>query len=148
MIATAHTPSSSYLLPSTSVSDISSIHEDEVTLIDLLGAEEIPVELGLVFLPPKIQWLYQAYQVVQKEVQSHSPEFTVGFALGTNSRERGNRYWMPTPYPQPHMRQRKVYMADKQKQRYKNIYNPDLDHHYDLYLRPCSYLRNLCSYPY
>ena len=39
-------------------------------------------------------------------------------------------------------------MADERKQRYEDDYNPDLDHHYNLYLRPHSYLRSLCSYPY
>ena len=72
----------------------------------------------------------------------------VGFALGTNGRERGNRYRTPTPYPRRHTRQRKVYVADQRKQRYEDSYDPDLDHHYDLYLRSRSYLRNLRSYPY
>ena len=44
-------------------SDINSIHEEEA-LIDLLSTDEIPLELGLVFLLPEIQQLYQAHQVV------------------------------------------------------------------------------------
>ena len=45
-ITTACTPSS--LCPShlSSNSDILSIHKDEEALVDLLGAEEIPLELG------------------------------------------------------------------------------------------------------
>ena len=46
------------------------------------------------------------------------------------------------------MRQRKVYVADERKQRYEDNYDPDLDHYYDLYLRPHSHLRNLRKYPY
>ena len=134
--------------PLSSGSDVQSTHEEEEALVDLLGADKIPLKLGLVFLPPEIQRLYQAYQVAWREALSHSPEFTVGFALGTNGRERGNRYQMPTPYPRHRTRQRKVYVADKHKQRYKDAYNPDLDHYYDLYLRSCSYLHTLWSYPY
>ena len=68
--------------------------------------------------------------------------------MGTNGRERGNRYRMPTPYPRRCTRQRKVYVADEHKQRYEDSYDPDLDHHYDLYLRPHSHLRRLQKYPY
>ena len=85
---------------------------------------------------------------MQQEAQSHLLEFTVGFALGTNSRERGNRYRTPTPYPRRCTRQKKVYVADEHKQRYKEAYNPDLDHYYNLYLRPRFYLRRLRTYPY
>ena len=72
----------------------------------------------------------------------------VGFALGTNGREKDNRYCTPTPYPHHCTRQRKVYIADEHKQRYEEAYDSDLDHHYNLYLRPCSYLWKLQSYPY
>ena len=147
-ITTAQSPSSPRPSHLSLGSDVNSTHEDEEALVDLLSADEIPLELGLVFLPPEIQQLYQAHQVAQREAQSHSPEFTVWFALGTNSRERGNKYHMPTPYPRCHTRQRKVYIVDKHKQRYKDSYDLDLDHHYDLYLHPCSHLRKLCSYPY
>ena len=75
----------------------------------------------LVFLPPKIQHLYQAHQVARREVQSHSMEFIVGFALGTNSRGRGNRYRTPTSYPKCCTRQRKVYIANKKKEGLKMI---------------------------
>ena len=129
-------------------SDVQSTHEEEEALIDLLGADKIPLELSLVFLPPEIQCLYQAHQIARWEALSHSPEFTVGFALGTNGRERCNRYQTPTPYPRRHTRQGKVYVADEHKQRYKDAYDPDLDHYYDLYLRSCSYLHTLWSYPY
>ena len=139
-IATAPTPSSCHPSHSSLGSDINSIHEDEEALVDLLGANEIPLELGLVFFPPEIQCLYQAHQVVRREAQSHLPEFTVGFALGTNGRERGNRYQTSTPYPHCHTRQKKVYIADKHRQRYEDTYDPDLDHHYDLYLHPHSHL--------
>ena len=64
VIATTHTSSSSHCLPLTLASDVISIHEDEEALEDLLGADKIPLELGLVFLPPEIQHLYQAHQVV------------------------------------------------------------------------------------
>ena len=99
VITTAHIPS--FPCPShlSSGSDVLSIHKDEEALVDLLNAEEIPLKLGLVFLPPEIQQLYQAHQVARREAQSHSPEFTVGFTLGTNGRERGNRYRTSTPYP-------------------------------------------------
>ena len=147
-IATAHTPSSLRPSHSSSGSEVLSIHKNKEALVDLLGADEIPLELSLVFLPPEIQWLYQAYQVARREVQSHSPEFIVGFALGTNGRERGNRYRTPTPYPRRRTRQKKVYVADEHRQRYKETYDPDLDHHYDLYLRPRSHLRKLRKYPY
>ena len=140
MITTAPTPSSHRPSPSSSGSEVLSIHEEDEALVDLLGADEILLELGLIFLLPEIQWLYQAHQVARREAQSHSPEFTIGFALGTNGRERGNSYRTPTPYPHRRTRQRKVYIVDEHKQRYKDSYNPDLDHHYDLYLRPCSYL--------
>ena len=148
VIATAPTPSSHRPSPSSLGSEVLSIHEEDEALVDLLGADEIPLELGLIFLPPEIQRLYQAHQVARQEAQSHSPEFIIGFALGTNGRERGNRYHTPTPYPHRRTRQRKVYIADKHKQRYEDSYNPDLDYHYDLYLRPCSYLRKLRTYPY
>ena len=147
-IAIAHTPSSHRPSPSSSGSDVNSIHEDDEALVDLLSAEEIPLELGLIFLPPEIQRLYQAHQVAQREALTHSPAHEVGFALGTNGRERGNRYHTPTPYPRCRTRQRKVYMADERKQRYEDTYDPDLDHHYDLYLRSKSYLRTLRSYSY
>ena len=98
-IATAHTPSFHHPSPSSSGSDVISIHEEEEALVDLLGAEEIPMELGLVFLPPEIQHLYQAHQVAQQEVLTHPPAHKVEFTLGTNGRERGNRYRTPTPYP-------------------------------------------------
>ena len=124
-------------------SEVLSIHEEDEALVDLLGADEIPLELGLVFLPPEIQCLYQEHQVVRREALSHSPAHEVGFALGTNSRERHNRYRMPTPYPCRHTRQRKVYVADAHKQRYEEAYDPDLDHYYNLYLHPRSYLRRL-----
>ena len=62
-ITTAPTPSSRH--PSSSIlgSEVLSIHEEDETLVDLLGADKIPLELGLVFLPPEIQRLYQAHQV-------------------------------------------------------------------------------------
>ena len=63
-IATVHTPLSPCCSPLTLASNIPSIHKDEEALVDLLGAEEIPLELSLVFLPPEIQHLYQAHQVV------------------------------------------------------------------------------------
>ena len=148
VITTTHTSSSPHPSHSSLGSDILSIHENKEALVDLLGADEILLELGLVFLPPEIQWLYQAHQVAQREAQSHSPEFTVGYALGTNGRERGNRYRMPTSYPQRHTRQRKIYIADDHKKRYKDAYDPDLDYYYDLYLRPRSYLQKLRTYPY
>ena len=134
---------SSHLLL-TSASEVLSIHENEVALEDLLGAEEIPLELGLVFLPPEIQCLYQEHQVAWREVLSHSPAHEVGSTLDTNSRKRGNRYRTPMLYLIRHTR--KVYVADEHKQQYKESYDPNLDHHYDLYLCPHSYLRNLCSY--
>ena len=142
-IATAQSLSSRHPSLSSSGSDVNSIHKDDEALVDLLGAEEILLELGLVFLPPEIQQLYQAHQVARREAQSHSPEFSIGFALGTNGRERGNRYRTPTPYPRCRTRQRKVYVADEHKQRYEDAYDPDLDHHYDLYLRSRSYLHTL-----
>ena len=147
-IATARSQSSPRPSHSSSGSDVNSIHEEEEALVDLLGADEIPLEIGLVFLPPEIQCLYQEHQVARREAQSHSPEFTVGFALGTNGRERGNRYRTPTPYPRRRTRQKKVYVADECKQRYEDAYDPNLDHHYDLYLQSRSYLRTLRSYPY
>ena len=64
-IATACTPLSPHHLHLTSASDIPSIHKDKEALEDLHGAEKIPLEFGLVFLPPEIQVLYQAHQVVQ-----------------------------------------------------------------------------------
>ena len=115
-IATARSQSSPCPSHSSSGSDVNSIHEEEEALVDLLSANEIPLEIGLVFLPPEIQHLYQAHQVAQREVLSHSPAHEVGFALGTNGRERGNRYRTPTPYPRRRTRQRKVYMADEHRQ--------------------------------
>ena len=147
-IATVQSQSSCRPSPSSLGSDINSIHEEEEALVDLLGADEIPIEIGLVFLPPEIQHLYQAHQVARREAQSHSPAHKVGFALGTNRRERDNRYHTPTPYPCCHTRQRKIYVANEHKQRYEDAYNPDLDHYYDLYLCPHSHLQKLCSYPY
>ena len=113
-IATVWSPSSSCLLPSTSMLDINSIHEEDKALEDL-SANEIPLELDLVFLLPEIQRLYQEHQVAWWEALSHSPAHKVGFALGMNSRERGNRYRMPMPYLRHCMRQRKVYVADEHK---------------------------------
>ena len=133
---------------SSSGSDVLSIHEGEEALVDLLDADEIPLELGLVFLPPEIQQLYQEHQVVQREALSHLPTHEVGFALGTNGRERGNRYRTPMPYPRCHLRQKKVYIADERKQRVEDDYNPDLDHYYNTYLRSQAYLCSLQSYPY
>ena len=92
VIATAQSPLSSHPSPSSLGSDIYSTHKDKEALVNLLGADEIPLELSLVFLPPEIQRLYQEHQVAQREVLSHSPAHEVGFALGTNGRERGNRY--------------------------------------------------------
>ena len=116
MIATTSTPSSHHPSFSSSGSEILSIHEEDEALVDLLGADKIPLELGLVFLPPEIQCLYQEHQVAQREALSHSPAHEVGFALGTNGRERSNRCRTPTPYPRHHTRQRKVYVADEHKQ--------------------------------
>ena len=147
-MATTWSPSSLHLLPSTLASDINSIHKEDEALVDLLDAEEIPLEIGLVFLPPEIQRLYQEHQGAWQEVLSHSPTHKVGFTLGTNSRERGNRYRTPMLYPRHCTRQRKVYVADKHKQRYEDEYNPNLDHHYNLYLWPHSYLQKLHLYPY
>ena len=147
-IATTLTPSSPHHSLLTSASDIISIHEDEEALEDLLSAEEIPLQLGLVSLPPEIQHIYQEHQVVQQEALSHSPAHKIRFAFGTNSKERGSRYRTPTPYLRCYTRQRKVYVADKQKQRYEDAYNPDLDHHYKLYLHSHFYLSRLYSYPY
>ena len=62
-IATTHILSSPHPSHLSSGSDVHSIHEDKEALEDLLGAEEITLELGLVFLPPEIQCLYQAHQV-------------------------------------------------------------------------------------
>ena len=42
--------------------DINSIHEEDKALEDL-SANEIPLELDLVFLLPEIQRLYQEHQV-------------------------------------------------------------------------------------
>ena len=134
MITTTHISSSPRPPHSSSGSDIQRIHEENEALEGLLGAEEILLELGLIFLPPEIQQLYQAHQVARREVLIHSPAHEVGFALGMNGRERGNRYRTLTPYPRCRTRQRKVYVADKHKQRYEDDYDPDLDHHYDLYL--------------
>ena len=64
-IATAQSPLSPCSSPLSLGSDVLSTHEDEEALVDLLGADEIPLELGLVFLPPEIQQLYQAHQVVR-----------------------------------------------------------------------------------
>ena len=147
-ITTTWSPSSPHPSHSSLGLDVHSIHEDEEALEDLLGAEKILLELGLVFLPPEIQCLYQEHQVAWREVLSHSPAHEVGFTLDTNGRERGNRYRTPTPYPRCHTRQRKVYVADKHKKRYEDNYNPDLDHYYDLYLHPHSYLRRLPTYLY
>ena len=140
VIATTHTSSSPRLSHLSSGSDVNSIHKKEEALVDLLGADKIPLELGLVFLPPEIQRLYQEHQVARKEALSHSPTHEVGFTLGTNGRERSSRYRTPTPYPCHHTRQRKVYVADEHKQRYEEAYDPDLDHYYNLYLHPHSYL--------
>ena len=146
VITTTQSPLSHCHSHLTLVLDINSIHEEEETLVDLLGSKKIPMEISLVFLLPEIQTLYQAHQIVQWEAQSHSLEFSVRFALETNGRERSNRYRMPTPYLRCCTRQRKVYIADKRKKRYKDNYNPDLDHHYNLYLCSNSYLCTLCSY--
>ena len=54
-IATARSQSSPCPSHSSSGSDILNIHEDEEALVDLLSADEILLELGLVFLPPEIQ---------------------------------------------------------------------------------------------
>ena len=62
-IATTHTPSSPCPSHLSLGSDILSIHEEGEALVDLLGADEILFELGLVFLPPEIQCLYQAHQI-------------------------------------------------------------------------------------
>ena len=62
-IATTPTPSSHHPSPSSSGSEVLSIHEEDEALGDLLGADKIPLELGLVFLLPEIQQLYQAHQV-------------------------------------------------------------------------------------
>ena len=64
MITTAPTPSSRHPSSLSLGSEVLSIHEEDEALVDLLGADEIPLELGLVFLPPEIQRLYQAHQVV------------------------------------------------------------------------------------
>ena len=63
-IATTQSPSSPCPFHSSSGSDVNSIHEEEEALVDLLDADEIPLELGLVFILPEIQCLYQAHQVV------------------------------------------------------------------------------------
>ena len=63
-IATAQSPSSPHPSHSSLGSDINNIHKEEEALVDLLGADKIPLELGLVFLLPEIQCLYQAHQVV------------------------------------------------------------------------------------
>ena len=148
VIATAWSPSSPCPSHLSSGSDVLSIHKDEEALVDLLSADEIPLELSLIFLPPEIQQLYQEHQVAQREALSHSPTHEVGFTLGTNSREKGNRYRTPMLYPWHHTRQKKVYIADEHKQQYKDAYDPDLDHYYDLYLRPHSYLQRLRTYSY
>ena len=57
VIATTQSPSSPLSSPSSSGSEVLSIHEEDKTLVDLLGADEIPLELGLVFLLPEIQQL-------------------------------------------------------------------------------------------
>ena len=53
-IATAQSQSSPRPSHSSSGSDVHSIHEEEEALVDLLGADEIPLEIGLVFLPPYV----------------------------------------------------------------------------------------------
>ena len=63
-IATTQSPSSPCPFHSSLGSDVNSIHEEEEALVDLLDADEIPLELGLVFILPEIQCLYQAHQVV------------------------------------------------------------------------------------
>ena len=64
-ITTARSQSSPRPSHSSSGSDVHSTHEDEEALVDLLGADEIPLEIGLVFLLPEIQQLYQAHQVAR-----------------------------------------------------------------------------------
>ena len=73
VITTAQSPSSPCPSHSSLGSDVHSIHEDKEALVDLLGADKIPLELGLLFLPPEIQHLYQAHQVARREAQSHLP---------------------------------------------------------------------------
>ena len=63
-IATAQSPSSPYPSHLSLGSDVNSIHEEEEAFVDLLGVDKIPLELDLVFLPPEIQCLCQAHQVV------------------------------------------------------------------------------------
>ena len=55
MIAATPTPSSHHPSHSSSGSEILSIHEEDEALVDLLGADKILLELGLVFLLPEIQ---------------------------------------------------------------------------------------------
>ena len=62
-ITTTRSPSFPCCSHSTSASDIISIHEDKEALEDLFSAEEILLELDLVFLSPEIQCLYQKHQV-------------------------------------------------------------------------------------
>ena len=63
-ITTAQSSSSPCPSHLSSGSDVLSIHEDKEALVDLLDADEILLEIGLVFLPPEIQHLYQEHQVV------------------------------------------------------------------------------------
>ena len=65
VIATTRSPSSPHPSSSSLGSDVLSIHEDEEALVDLLSADEIPLELSLIFLPPEIQQLYQEHQVAR-----------------------------------------------------------------------------------
>ena len=60
-ITTAQSPSSPCPSHSSLDSSIDSIHKEDKALVDLLGADEILLELGLVFLPPEIQRLYQEH---------------------------------------------------------------------------------------
>ena len=55
VIATAQSPLSPCPSHSSLGSDVDSIYKEEEALVDLLGADEIPLELSLVFLPPEIQ---------------------------------------------------------------------------------------------
>ena len=86
-IATAQSQSSRCPSPSSSGSDVNSIHEEEEALVDLLGADEIPPEIGLVFLPPEIQRLYQAHQVARKR----SAESLTGVYCGIRPRNQWQR---------------------------------------------------------
>ena len=79
------------------------VDEVEDALRELIGAEDIPLNIGLEFFPPEVVDHLYGRELVpwQRREESEERIWGTGFGLGTRGSPSPARYRTPTPYPRP-----------------------------------------------